>query len=76
LVLWHTATEKDSRALGPEKASLRAPDLKQRLSTSMGQLTPVRNEIAHVREIEPDRLIRANLACNEVRALARAGVSR
>jgi hypothetical protein len=41
-------------------------DTKQRLQTAIGQITPVRNEIAHVREVSPDRLQRANLACGDV----------
>ncbi len=43
-----------------------APDAKQRLQTAIGQVTAVRNEIAHVREVAPDRLQRANLACGDV----------
>jgi hypothetical protein len=31
--------------------------------------TPVRNEIAHVREVPPDRLQKANVACNDVLAM-------
>ena len=30
------------------------------------QIAPVRNEIAHVREIDPDRLLRASVACADV----------
>ena len=43
-----------------------APDTKQRLQTAVSQIAPVRNEIAHVREIDRDRLLRADLACSEV----------
>ncbi len=43
-----------------------AQDLKQRLNTLIGQITPVRNEIAHVREVAPDRLKKADVACDEV----------
>ncbi len=39
---------------------------KQKLQEAISQIAPVRNEIAHVREIDPDRLLRAKLACNEV----------
>lgn len=53
-----------------------APDAKQRLQAAISHIIPVRNEIAHVREIERDRLIRANLACNEVLAMIRGGSSR
>jgi hypothetical protein len=43
-----------------------SPDVKQRLQTALTQITPVRNEIAHVREVPQDRLQRANLACGDV----------
>jgi hypothetical protein len=43
-----------------------AQDPKQRLSAAVGQIAPVRNEIAHVREIDPDRLLRASVACADV----------
>jgi hypothetical protein len=46
-----------------------ARDLKQRLQVAIGVITPVRNEIAHVREIDPDRLLRAKVACNEILSL-------
>ena len=34
-----------------------SPDLKQRLQTAIGQIASVRNEIAHVREVETNRLL-------------------
>jgi hypothetical protein len=43
-----------------------APDGKQRLQSAIGQIAPVRNEIAHVREVDPDRLLRASVACTDV----------
>ena len=43
-----------------------AKDAKQRLQSAVGQITPVRNEIAHVREVDRDRLLRAGLACTDV----------
>lgn len=43
-----------------------APDGKQRLQSAVGQIAPVRNEIAHVREVERDRLLRASVACADV----------
>ena len=43
-----------------------APDLKQRLTVALGQIAPVRNEIAHVREVGQDRLMRASVACGDV----------
>jgi hypothetical protein len=41
-------------------------DLKQRLQTAITQITPVRNEIAHVREVAKERLQRADLACGDI----------
>ena len=43
-----------------------ALDAKQRLQSAVGQIAPVRNEIAHVREVDNDRLLRATLACADV----------
>jgi hypothetical protein len=43
-----------------------AQDPKQRLLAAVNQIAPVRNEIAHVREIDPDRLLRASVACADV----------
>lgn len=42
------------------------PDLKQRLTVARGQIAPVRNEIAHVREVGQERLMRASVACTDV----------
>ena len=54
-----------------------ASDAKQRIQSAVGQIAPVRNEIAHVREVEQDRLLRASLACSDVldmlRGSSRAG---
>jgi hypothetical protein len=41
-------------------------DGKQRLQSLMADIAPVRNEIAHVREVEHQRLLRAHLACTEL----------
>ena len=43
-----------------------APDAKQKLQTAIAHIAPVRNEIAHVREVDRDRLLRADLACVDV----------
>lgn len=43
-----------------------ARDGKQRLQSAIGQIVPVRNEIAHVREVDRDRLLRASVACADV----------
>ncbi|WP_394833747.1 DUF262 domain-containing protein [Pendulispora rubella] len=48
-------------------------DAKQRLQFAIDQIVPVRNEIAHVREIPADRLQKANVACGDVLAMLRAG---
>src|SRR5262249_18278339 len=42
------------------------PDLKRRLQSAIEQIAPVRNEIAHVREVEQDRLMRAPGAGRDV----------
>jgi hypothetical protein len=48
-----------------------AQNLRQRLQAAIDQIAPVRNEIAHVREVAPDRLLRANLACADVLEICR-----
>ena len=49
------------------KTRLRAgADFKDKLRSAVEQIAPVRNEIAHVREVSPDRLQRANVACGDV----------
>lgn len=50
-----------------------AADAKQRLQTDIGDIAPVRNEIAHAREVDRDRLLRATLACSNILAMVRAG---
>ena len=49
-----------------------APDAKQRLQAAVGQIAPVRNEIAHVREVDRDRLLRASVACTDVLEMLKA----
>ena len=44
-------------------------DAKQRLQGAVGQIAPVRNEIAHVREVAPDRLLKATVACDDILTL-------
>jgi hypothetical protein len=46
-------------------------DAKQRLNAAISQIAPVRNEIAHVREVDPDRLLRASVACADVLEMLR-----
>jgi hypothetical protein len=43
-----------------------APDVKQGLQSAVALIAPVRNEIAHVREVERNRLLRASVACSDV----------
>jgi hypothetical protein len=72
-LLFSSAIWPDARQrLGPVDSK----DTKQRLDTAINQIAPIRNEIAHVREVERDKLLRANLACNDVLAMIREGASR
>lgn len=49
-------------------------DAKQRFQTAVSQIAPVRNEIAHVREVSRDSLLRASVACADIlKMLPRAG---
>ena len=48
------------------RSRLNSKDAKVQLRTAVDHIAPVRNEIAHVREVEPDRLLRASVACAEV----------
>jgi len=41
-------------------------DPKQRLVAAVGQIAPVRNEIAHVREVDHERLLRASASCGDI----------
>ena len=41
-------------------------DVKERIQSAVGRIAPVRNEIAHVREVDRDRLLRASVACADV----------
>jgi hypothetical protein len=43
-----------------------ASDPKKLLLAAVGQIAPIRNEIAHVREVDGDRLLRASVACADV----------
>jgi hypothetical protein len=49
--------------------------VKQRLQAAIGQIAPVRNEIAHVREVEQERLLRGTVACGDVLAMVRGSSS-
>jgi hypothetical protein len=49
-----------------------ASDGKRRLQSAIEQIAPVRNEIAHVREVDADRLARARLACVDVLGMLRS----
>jgi hypothetical protein len=41
-------------------------DVKQELRAAINNIVPVRNEIAHIREVDRERLLRAKLACADV----------
>jgi hypothetical protein len=49
------------------------PEIKVKLQSAIEQIAPVRNEIAHVREVSPERLQRANVACLDVLGMLGAG---
>ena len=44
-------------------------EAKRRLQIAIDDITPVRNEIAHVWEVAPEKLQRANLACADILAM-------
>jgi hypothetical protein len=46
-------------------------DPKQKLQAAVDSIVPVRNEIAHVREVTAERLQRASLACSDVLTMLR-----
>jgi hypothetical protein len=48
------------------------PGVKEKLQSAIEQVAPVRNEIAHVREVSPERLQRANVACMDIMRIAGA----
>ncbi|MHC2289542.1 GmrSD restriction endonuclease domain-containing protein [Bradyrhizobium barranii] len=53
-----------------------AQDVKQRLLSAVNQIAPVRNEIAHVREVDRERLLRASVACADVLEMLQQGETR
>lgn len=48
------------------------PDIKNKLQSAIREIVPVRNEIAHVREVSGERLQRANVACTDVLRMIRS----
>ena len=50
-----------------------APDARTAASICGCLVAPVRNEIAHVREVERDRLLRASVACGDVLGMLQSG---
>jgi hypothetical protein len=48
-------------------------DVKQRLQSLLEQIAPVRNEIAHVREVDRDSLQRASVACADMLKMLQGG---
>ena len=59
-------------AFGHFEADDGAADAKQLLQVAIAAIAPVRNEIAHVREVAPDRLLKATVACGDVLGLLSA----
>jgi hypothetical protein len=53
-----------------------AADVKPKLQAAVGQIAPVRNEIAHVREVDADRFLRATVACADVLRMVHDGSAR
>lgn len=48
-------------------------EARSRLDRALSDIAPVRNEIAHVREVQPQRLQRASLACDDIAEMLRRG---
>lgn len=59
------------KALHPGSRRRGPSGLKQRIRSAVDQTAPVRNEIAHVREVEPNRLLKAKVACDDIIELVR-----
>lgn len=57
------------RTAADSSAAERDAEAKRRLQIAIAHITPVRNEIAHVREAAPEKLQRANLACADILAM-------
>jgi hypothetical protein len=53
-----------------------ASDFKQKLNSAISQIAPVRNEIAHIREVSPDRLLRAKVACSDIMSMVAHSLGR
>jgi hypothetical protein len=51
------------------RTRISAQDAKSKLQGAIDVIAPVRNEIAHVREVNPEQLQRANLACSDIQAM-------
>ncbi|MBK7540124.1 MAG: hypothetical protein IPI49_33165 [Myxococcales bacterium] len=49
-----------------------AADAKQRLLAAVDIITPPGNEIAHIREVAPERLKKASVACDDIIAMIKA----
>jgi hypothetical protein len=48
-------------------------ETKGKLNDAVAAIAPVRNEIAHVREVERERLLRATLAASEIKKAVQIG---
>ncbi len=51
-------------------------DVRERIQSTVGRIAPVRNEIAHVREVDRDRLLRASVACADLLEMLQDQVSK
>lgn len=51
------------------RTRLSSTDARQKLQSAIDVIAPVRNQIAHVREVSSEQLQRANLACGDVLAM-------
>lgn len=51
-------------------------DVRRKLQESVDAIAPVRNEIAHVREVDRTALLRASVACDDLLAMVQASAAR
>jgi hypothetical protein len=68
-LMFSPATQQEARS------RLGGGDAKQRLTDAVAKIAPVRNEIAHVREVAPERLMKANVACADALEILRSAGS-
>lgn len=66
------STSSPKPFLGEKRRLGAAKDLKERLKRAVSEVAPVRNEIAHFREVPPERLQKTNVACNDILTIVAA----